>query len=291
MHFNFGFTAVQILWTLTFAALLVLLVVLLGRDRARRFPWFTASIAMMGLLLLTTELMLSKFSRITGTLIFLALSDLDVLIVLMVVVELARRVFRGLGQLGWMIGTLALLGVAAAVLAFWGPWPSWSTVTATSELATIRLMDMTVDKGNLFTGVLTIGLGVLVTLFGRRYGGGWHSHAQRITIGLSTASLAQLTLRGTLQAIAMHTHIQTQADYERLVGLRDKLIHANNVLYLCVMAWWIACLWVDEPGAESAVESAEAAPAAEGEASPPEAPAAMENAEPQPENSDRKAEN
>jgi len=30
MHFNFGFTAVQILWTLTFAALLVLLVVLLG---------------------------------------------------------------------------------------------------------------------------------------------------------------------------------------------------------------------------------------------------------------------
>ena len=48
MHFNFDFSATQILWTLTFAALLVLLVVLLGRDRARRFPWFTASIVMMG---------------------------------------------------------------------------------------------------------------------------------------------------------------------------------------------------------------------------------------------------
>ena len=41
MHFNFAFTAVQVLWTLTFAAHLVLLVVLLGRDRTRRFPWFT----------------------------------------------------------------------------------------------------------------------------------------------------------------------------------------------------------------------------------------------------------
>ena len=42
MHFDFHFTAISVLWTLTFAALLVLLVVLMGRDRARRFPWFTA---------------------------------------------------------------------------------------------------------------------------------------------------------------------------------------------------------------------------------------------------------
>jgi hypothetical protein len=31
MHLNFDWTATQVLWTLTFAALLVLLVVLLGR--------------------------------------------------------------------------------------------------------------------------------------------------------------------------------------------------------------------------------------------------------------------
>ena len=61
MHSNFDFSASQILWTLTFAALLVLLVVLLGRDRARRFPWFTASIATMGLLLLTSQLLSAGF--------------------------------------------------------------------------------------------------------------------------------------------------------------------------------------------------------------------------------------
>ena len=56
MHLNFGFTTVQILWTLTFAALLVLLVVLLGRDRTRRFPWFTASIALVAVRLLASRM-------------------------------------------------------------------------------------------------------------------------------------------------------------------------------------------------------------------------------------------
>ena len=44
---NFAFSARQILWTLTFAAQLVLLVVLLGRDRARRYPWFTAGVVIL----------------------------------------------------------------------------------------------------------------------------------------------------------------------------------------------------------------------------------------------------
>ena len=37
MHFDYHFTAVSVLWTLTFASLLVVLVVLMGRDRARPF--------------------------------------------------------------------------------------------------------------------------------------------------------------------------------------------------------------------------------------------------------------
>jgi hypothetical protein len=262
MHFNFEFSAAQILWTLTFAALLVLLVVLLGRDRARRFPWFTLSIAMMGVLLLTTQLLLSRLSRFTGTEIYLVLSDLDMIVGLLVLVELARRSFHGLGKAGWIVGTLAIVAVGAAVLVFWGPWPAWKTLTANSELATIRLMDLAVDKGILFSGVLTLELGLLVTLFGRRFGAGWHSHAQRIAIGLSTAALAQLTLRVSLSAIG-HTHIHSQADYDRVMNLREKLIHGNNVAYLCVIAWWIGCLWLDEPGAASAAE-AETLPA-EGE--------------------------
>ncbi len=271
MHFNFDFSTAQVLWTLTFAALLVLLVVLLGRDRAQRFPWFTASIALMGLLLLTTQLLLSKMSRFTGTEVFLVLSDLEVAVSLLVLVELARRSFRGMGKLGWIIGTLAIVAVGAAVLVFWGAWPAWKTLTASSELATIRLMDLAVDKGILFSSVVTVELGLLITLLGRRFGAGWHSHAQRIAIGLSTAALAQLVLRASLQAIGTHTHIHSQADYERVMDLRDKLIHGNNGVYLCVLVWFIASMWIDEPGAQTGEETSESEPLAEPIADSPEA--------------------
>lgn len=247
MHFEFS--AEQVLWTLTFAALLVLLVVLLGRDRARRFPWFTASMTMMGLLLLTEQLLLSRLPRITGAEIYWALSILDMAIGLLVLVEMARRSFQGMSKTGWIIGALVMIAVSATVLATWGPWPAWKTMSGTSELALIRLMQLGVDKGSLFSNVLTIELGLAVTLLGRRFGAGWHSHAQRIVIGLSTVSLGQITLLATLRAIGTHTHIHTQADYEHVMDLREKLIHGNNVLFLCVLAWWIGCLWIDDPGA------------------------------------------
>src|SRR6202167_1789559 len=175
MHFsNFNFSVTQILWTLTFAALLVLLVVLLGRDRAKRFPWFTASIVTMGLLKLTEQLLLTRLPRITGLEIYWGLSNLNGAIGLLVLVELARQSFRGARKLGWIIGTLAVLAGGTAALVFWGPWPSWLTLTAQSQYATIRLMQFAADKAMLLSGVLTIELGLLVTLLARRFGAGWH---------------------------------------------------------------------------------------------------------------------
>ncbi len=61
MHFHFPFAAADILWTLTFAAHLVLLVVLLGRDRIVRFPWFTASAVVLALRILTIRLLVKGF--------------------------------------------------------------------------------------------------------------------------------------------------------------------------------------------------------------------------------------
>jgi hypothetical protein len=164
-------------------------------------------------------------------------------------------------------------------------------------------MDLVAEKGNLLASELAIELGLVVVLLGRRFKAGWRSHPQQIVIGLSTAALAQLGLRGTLQAIGTHAHIHTQAEYERVVDLRDKLIHANNVVYLCVLVWWIAWLWIDEPGAASADASnaeTESAPG-ESEAAPPEAPPegegeaespeAVEQTEPQPDITSSEAQN
>ena len=259
MHLNFDWTATQVLWTLTFAALLVLLVVLLGRERARRFPWFTTSIALMALRLLAERLLFERLPRLTLNEIFLALADLMALVSLLVLLEVARRAFSGARRRTWIGWTLAMATVAAWVLYAWGQWPDWKTLTADSTVAALRLMQLAAQKGDLLAGVLAVELGLLVALFGRRYKGGWRSHTQRIMIGLSTAALTQLAVQGVLQAIikTAQAHPLGRPEYERIIGLVDKLQNANRVVYVAVLVWWIVCLWMDEPGA-AAVAAAQA---------------------------------
>jgi hypothetical protein len=257
MHF-LGFTTVQILWTLTFAALLVLLVVLLGRDRARRFPWFTASMVLTAVRLLSSRMLYGRMAPITMSSIFLTLAFVEALVCLLVAVEIARRAFSGASQRSWIVGTLAVLAVGAGVLATWGPWPAWKTISTDSELAVLRLVQLVAQKTSLLSDVILIELGLLVVLFGRRFKAGWRSHTQRIVIGLSTASIAQLASRGIWQAIAMHAAPQTQAEYERVLGIQEKLYNATSVTFVAVLLWWIVSLWINEPGTEipAAVPSA-----------------------------------
>jgi hypothetical protein len=252
MHLNLGFTTVQTLWTLTFAALLVLLVVLLGRDRARRFPWFTASIVLVALRLLTSRLLYGKMPPLTMNTIVLTLADVSALVGLLLLVEIARRAFSGLQRPLWIANSAGLLAVAGAVLAMWGPWPAWKTLTADSHLAALRLMQLFAQKADLLVTMLTIGLGLAVILFGRRYKAGWRSHTQRVVIGLSTAAIAQLGLLIALERMAQKAAPHNQAELDRILGLRDNLVNANSVIYIAVLVWWIVCLWIDEPGAKEA---------------------------------------
>src|ERR1035441_3223514 len=102
MHFHFPFSAIQIVWTLTFAAHLVLLVVLMGRDRLARFPWFTASIVLVALRLLSSRLLFGRLPQITMGAIFIVLADLGAIIGLMVLLELARRAFGRVRRTTWV---------------------------------------------------------------------------------------------------------------------------------------------------------------------------------------------
>ena len=116
MHLNFGFSAVQVLWTLTFAGLLVLLVVLLGRDRARRFPWFTVSMVMMALRMVASRLLYGKMAPIVSSEIFLALAMVAAMVSLLVVVEMARSAFLSASRVAWISATLVLLVAGGVVL-------------------------------------------------------------------------------------------------------------------------------------------------------------------------------
>ena len=252
MHLHFPFTALTILWTLTFAAHLVLLVVLMGRDRVARFPWFTASIVLVALRLLSTRLLFGRLPQMTLSTMFIVMADIGAIIGLMVVLELARRAFGRVRRATWVTGALVLMALGAAVLALWGPWPAWKTLTARSTMSTLQLLQLIAQKASLLVDVETIALGMLIVLFGRRFKAGWRSHTQQIVIGLSTASIAQLAMQGVWETIARTAVAHSMADYERIVGIREKLFNTNSVVYLAVLVWWIVCLWIDEPKRASA---------------------------------------
>jgi hypothetical protein len=267
MHFNFAFSATQILWTLTFAAQLVLLVVLLGRDRINRYPLFSASIVLFALRLLTEVLLAGRLPQMTLRTVFISFAVLASLLSLAVVVEIARRGFVGAKRRTWVGWSLAAAVVAGGVLALWGPWPARAELAVDSPLALLRLMQFVAQKIDMLVDVLTIELGLLVLVAGRKFQAGWRSHTQAITIGLSTTAAAWLSVQGIWQVIARTVHPLTRADYERVINLGGKLVNANKVVYIAVLVWWILWLWFDEPkAAETSEEALTGEPAADGQA-------------------------
>ncbi len=251
MHFDYHFTALSILWTLTFASLLVLLVVLMGRDRARRFPWFTTSIVLVALRLLTNRLLHDKLPPLTMGAVAITLADLSVLVGLLVLVEMARKAFKTASARAWIGWGLGLLALGGLVLWKWGPWPQWKAITFDTPIAKLQFMQLLAVKTGLLVDVLSVALGFLVVAFGQRYGAGWRSHVQRIMIGLSTASLAQMGAQEIWEIIARHTTPHSRAEYEHVLGLQAKLLNTNSAVYVLVLIWWIVCLWIDEPGAKA----------------------------------------
>jgi hypothetical protein len=248
MHPHFEFPVRQVLWTLTFAAQLVLLVVLLGRDRARRYPWFTAVIALFALQLMAEVLLAGRMAIIPLQEILLTLADLVVILALLVVVEVARRAFAGAHRPLWIVNTLGLLVVAGIGLVFWGPWPARKDLALDSTLGRLHLMQLVALKGNTLVYLLTVGLGLLVVLFGRHFKAGWRSHAQMISIGLSANAIAWLAVQAVVQSIVKTAHPQSQAEYERVLDLIAKLLNASKLVFLAALVWWIVWLWRDEPG-------------------------------------------
>jgi hypothetical protein len=254
MHLNFDFSTRQVLWTLNFAAQLVLLVVLLGRDRMRRYPWFTASIGLFALRLMAEELLADRTAPRLFQEIILVLGDLSVIVGLLVLVEVARRAFAGAKRSIWIVNTAGMLLVAGGVMATTGPWPALKGMALDTLLGKLRLMQLIALKGDALDSILAVELGLLVVFFGRYFKGGWRSHAQQIAIGLSTTAICLLTIQTAIQSIftSARANPPDQAGYQRIIALLGKLSNANRVVYIAVLLWWIVWLWLDEPGTPEA---------------------------------------
>jgi hypothetical protein len=260
MHFHFPFTAVAVLWTITFAAHLVLIVVLFGRDRARHFPLFTASVVFTALRLLLSRLLLPGLPQVAAVEIVIVTAVIGVVLGLLVLVELARHAFGSARRPVWITGALVVMAIGAVVLWLWGPWPPLAEAKQISPWVFLQLI---AQKGGLLLDVENIAVGLAIVLLGYRCGAGWRSHTQRIVIGLSTASMGELAVQVIWQVIAKHTTPHSMAEYTRVIGLREKLYNGNSALFVVVLVWWIVCLWMDEPGtARPAAEVVEGEPVA-----------------------------
>lgn len=126
MQLSFDFYAHQIafieriIWTLTFAAQLVLLVVLMGRDRARRYPWFTTGIVLLALRLMAEVLLSGRMAKLPYSVITLTLADLSVIVGLLVVVEMARRAFAGIQHSVFIVNTMEYWRWPEGCSSLWG---------------------------------------------------------------------------------------------------------------------------------------------------------------------------
>jgi hypothetical protein len=261
MQLSFEFFARQmagierILWTVTFAAQLVLLVVLLGRDRARRYPWFTASIALLALRLMAEVLLTGRMANLPLQEILITLRDLEVIAGLLVVVEMARAAFAGVQRSTFLVNTAGVLLAAGGLLTFLWPWPVWKQLPWGTLVVKLFLMQVAAQKGELLVALLTIGLGVLVFLFGRHYKAGWKSHTQSIVIGLFALAVSLLAL----EVVVLRTLHFTQAEQASVMRLRLSFAFAHELMYLAALVWWIVWLWREEPGAALAEEPPQAA--------------------------------
>jgi hypothetical protein len=249
MHFNVE----QILWALVLAAHLVLLIVLLGRDRTARFPWFTAAIAISAVRLIADHLLHGKLTAIAFYWQTYSLGLAASIIGLLVLAELARRVFSSgragliLKPKGWIGWGLVMFVSAVLVLWQWGPWPSWKALNAEPALLPLRLVWLTDLKFEIFLGVLTIETMLLLFLFGRRFGFPGTSHPQQIALGLSTSVIAQFTVQATSTSIQKSVHLTSQDQYDHIVKLLTNLDNGRFALWFLVIVWWTFWMWRDDP--------------------------------------------
>jgi hypothetical protein len=258
MHWN----TEQVLWALVLAAHFVLLIVLLGRDRASRFPWFTASIAVSTVHLLADHLLSGKLTTIAFYWQSYTIMAIEAILGLLVLVELARRVFssgkggRILKGKGWLGGIMVTLAIAIAAIWAWGPWPTWKVLNAQPAQLPLLLVVLFAMKSTLFVGLLTVEVALLMRIFGKRFGFGWKTHAQQIALGLSTYAIGVLVVQGITDSIKHNLHITSREQYDRLVHLFASLDNARLALWVLVLIWWIIWLWRDEPGSHPELATA-----------------------------------
>lgn len=212
-----------VLWAGGFLVHAALLFVLIVRKRWRTFPIFTV---LMGFNAVRTILLVTIYtygSERTYRLAYECASFLDLALQLGIIFELARVVLKPAGT--WVRDArktflgFGILGAAIAALIAYSIKPSSPT-------------DFWVEKGYLFSAMLTLELFASMLFASTRLGLVGTSHVMRLGQGWALWAIADLVAEGA------YSHFG-----QNFAGLD----YIRTGTYFCVTIYWIITLWRPEP--------------------------------------------
>lgn len=217
-------------WWMGFLAHAVLLVVLFGRDRYRRFPIFTSFIAANVVRTLMLFLEHRYGSKTVYFYSFWWLAVLDTTLQVGVVYEMYSLTFRRLGVWARDVRLAFVWLVSVSVILAAGL--SWMASPAT------RLwVQAAVIRASFFSSAWISELLAGMIYLSVSTGLPWRTYVARISAGLGCYSLIDVLIE------AGHTYFGVSHDTQ----IYTDLAHIRMFAYLCCVSYWIASLWRDAP--------------------------------------------
>lgn len=214
-------------WAAALLGEAALTAVLLRKERWRRFPAFTALIALP----IITSVLLLPFRWMTSYgwygVIYRGYVLVNFLLQVAVVVELARIVLRPTGT--WVRDArkqFILSAIAGTLLAL-----TLAYLVAPPVAGRLEGLQLRAD---LFTSLLTCELFIAVTLASNRLGLGWKNHVMAIGQGFTAWSIVA-------------TAVDSLHSYFGARHLYDPTEAVQSFMYLGVLWYWCVQLWKEEP--------------------------------------------
>lgn len=220
----------DLFWAAGFFGHILLLVVLVVRRRAKRFPFFTALIASN--ILRTSVLFLVRHHGTDAAYLwaYMVLGSVDVALQVAVAYEVASHVFRPLGR--WAPDIRRGM--------FWLGWGSLAIASGLTWMASsgaAKWQFTVLIKANFFSATLLSQLFLGMLVLSTTVGLPWRTHVVRIGIGLGTYSILDVLIEAA--------HTLYSGIYK--ANISETLTWVRMVLYLGVLAFWIVSLWHDAP--------------------------------------------
>lgn len=220
----------QILWAAGFLEHAALLLVLIVRGRWKTFPVFTALIGFNTFRTILLALILAIYqspSSIQYAYAYWGASFVDLVLQIGIIYELARVVLKPTGT--WVQDArrqFLIYGIVGAIIAAaiaYGLNPSSPTT-----------LDFWIEKGELFSAMLTLELFAAMLFASTRLGLVGSSHVMRLGQGWSAWAIVALLAEGIYSYYGPGWH-------------NDLPDTVRMLVYQCVTIYWIVTLWRPEP--------------------------------------------